>query len=156
MLPWAWGEKSNIFHKCNPERFSMQRFFGWKNRFPKCGTVISAILGQNLVSLFDGWKFSPPAFGFNFDEDIFWQNLSIFVFLFLHSLNFAINLKKHSLESLQAVWPEKLPNVYKSCLKIISVEKWYILTPKQKMPKNVGDLDKIIVAKGFKRLPKVQ
>ena len=24
------------------------------------------------------------------------------------------------------------------------------------MPKNVGDLDKLIVAKGFKKLPKVQ
>ena len=25
-----------------------------------------------------------------------------------------------------------------------------------KIPKNVGDLDKLIVAKGFKKLPKVQ
>ena len=25
-----------------------------------------------------------------------------------------------------------------------------------KLPKNVGDLDKLIVAKGFKKLPKVQ
>ena len=32
----------------------------------------------------------------------------------------------------------KSPNVYKSCLKIISLEKWYILTPLQKLPKNVG------------------
>ena len=51
---------------------------------------------------------------------------------------------------------KKLPNVHKSCLKIISVEKWSILTPLQKVPKNVGDLDKLIVAKGFKKLPKVQ
>ena len=49
-----------------------------------------------------------------------------------------------------------MPNVYKSCLKIISIEKWSILTPLQKLPKNVGDLDKLIVAKGFKKLPKVQ
>ena len=28
--------------------------------------------------------------------------------------------------------------------------------PLQKMPKNVGDLDVLIVAKGFKKLPKVQ
>ena len=28
-----------------------------------------------------------------------------------------------------------------------------ILTPLQKLPKNVGDLGKIIVAKGFKKLP---
>ena len=30
------------------------------------------------------------------------------------------------------------------------------MTPLQKMPKNVGDLGKFIVAKGFKKLPKVQ
>ena len=30
------------------------------------------------------------------------------------------------------------------------------LTPLQKLPKNVGYLDKLIVAKGFKNLPKVQ
>ena len=39
---------------------------------------------------------------------------------------------------------------------MISLEKGYILTPLQKMPKNVGDLGKFIVAKGFKKLPKVQ
>ena len=33
---------------------------------------------------------------------------------------------------------------------------WKILTPLQKMPKNVGDLGKFFVAKGFKKLPKVQ
>ena len=47
-------------------------------------------------------------------------------------------------------------NVYKSCLKMISLEKLYSLTPLQKLPKNVGDLDTLIVAKGFKKLPKVQ
>ena len=31
-----------------------------------------------------------------------------------------------------------------------------ILTPLQKLPKNVKDLGKLIVAKGFKKLPKVQ
>ena len=30
------------------------------------------------------------------------------------------------------------------------------LTHLQKLPKNAGDLDKLIVAKGFKKLPKVQ
>ena len=30
-----------------------------------------------------------------------------------------------------------------------------ILEPLQKLPKNVGDLGKLIVAKGFKKLPKV-
>ena len=40
--------------------------------------------------------------------------------------------------------------------KMISLEKWYILTPLQKLPKNVGDFGKLIVAKGFKKLAKVQ
>ena len=35
-------------------------------------------------------------------------------------------------------------------------QKKLILTPSQKLPKNVGDLGKLIVAKGFKKLPKVQ
>ena len=39
---------------------------------------------------------------------------------------------------------------------MISLEKWKILTPLQKLPKNVGDLGKLIVAKGFKKLPKVE
>ena len=39
---------------------------------------------------------------------------------------------------------------------MISLEKWYILTPLQKMPKNVWDLGKFIVAKGFKKLSKVK
>ena len=51
---------------------------------------------------------------------------------------------------------KKSPNVYKSCTKMISLEKWKILTPLQNLPKNVGDLGKLIVAKGFKKLPKVQ
>ena len=39
---------------------------------------------------------------------------------------------------------------------MISQEKWMILTPLQKLPKNVEDLGKLIVAKGLKKLPKVQ
>ena len=39
---------------------------------------------------------------------------------------------------------------------MISLEKWMILVPLLKLPKNVGDLGKFIVAKGFKKLPKVQ
>ena len=42
------------------------------------------------------------------------------------------------------------------CLKMILLEKWKILTTLQELPKNVGDLGKIIVAKGFEKLPKVQ
>ena len=36
---------------------------------------------------------------------------------------------------------------------MISQEKWLILTPLQKLPKNVEDLGKLIIAKGFKKLP---
>ena len=39
---------------------------------------------------------------------------------------------------------------------MISLEKWKILTHLQKLPKNVGDLAKIIVVTGFEKLPKVQ
>ena len=39
---------------------------------------------------------------------------------------------------------------------MISLEKRDILTPLQKVPKNVGDLGNLIVATGFKKFPKVQ
>ena len=39
---------------------------------------------------------------------------------------------------------------------MISQEKWKILSHLQNLPKNVGDLGKLIVGKGFKKLPKVQ
>ena len=39
---------------------------------------------------------------------------------------------------------------------MISIEKRKILTPLQKLPKNVGNLAKIIVATDFEKLPKVQ
>ena len=39
---------------------------------------------------------------------------------------------------------------------MISLEKLKILTPLQKLTKNKGDLGKLIVAKRFKKLPKVQ
>ena len=39
---------------------------------------------------------------------------------------------------------------------MISLEKLLILASLQKLHKNVGDLGKLIVAKGFKKLPKVQ
>ena len=44
----------------------------------------------------------------------------------------------------------------KSCPKMISQEKLKILTPLQKLPKNVGDSGKLIIAKGFEKLPIVQ
>ena len=39
---------------------------------------------------------------------------------------------------------------------MILIEKLKILTPLQKLPKNVGDLGILIVAKGFEYMPKVQ
>ena len=39
---------------------------------------------------------------------------------------------------------------------MISLEKLRILTTLQKLPKNGGDLGKLIVAIGFEKLPKVQ
>ena len=51
---------------------------------------------------------------------------------------------------------KKSPNVYKTCPKMISQEKLKILTTLQKLPKNVGDLGKLIVAKGFEKLSKFQ
>ena len=39
---------------------------------------------------------------------------------------------------------------------MILLEKWKILTPLQKLPKNVGNLGKLIVATGYEKLPKVQ
>ena len=55
-----------------------------------------------------------------------------------------------------SVTSKKSPNVYKSFPKMISLEKLKILTPLQKLPKNVGDLGKLIVAQGFEKWPKVQ
>ena len=57
---------------------------------------------------------------------------------------------------LSSVTSKKLPNVYKICPKMISLEKLNILTPLQKLPKNVGDLGKLIIDKGFEKFPKVQ
>jgi len=51
---------------------------------------------------------------------------------------------------------KRLPKVYKSYPKMISQEKLKIMTTLQKLPKNVGNLGKLIVSKGFKKLPKVQ
>ena len=39
---------------------------------------------------------------------------------------------------------------------MISHKKLKILTPLQKLSKNVGGLGKLIVANGFEKLPKVQ
>ena len=52
-----------------------------------------------------------------------------------------------------SVTSKKSPNVNIDSPKMISLVKLKILTP---LPKNVGDLGKLIVAKGFEKLPKVQ
>ena len=39
---------------------------------------------------------------------------------------------------------------------MISLEKGEFLTALQILPKNVGELGKLIVAKGFEKLPKIQ
>ena len=39
---------------------------------------------------------------------------------------------------------------------MIALKKIKILTPSQKLPKNVQDLGKLIVAKGYEKSPKVQ
>ena len=39
---------------------------------------------------------------------------------------------------------------------MMSLEKLKILTPLHKLPKNVGDLGKLIVARGFEKMPTVQ
>ena len=39
---------------------------------------------------------------------------------------------------------------------MMTLEKLKILTPLQKLPENVVDLGKLIFAKGFEKLPKVQ
>ena len=51
---------------------------------------------------------------------------------------------------------KKSPNVYKSCPKMISLIKRKIFITLQKLPKNVGDLGKILVATAHEKLLKVQ
>ena len=55
-----------------------------------------------------------------------------------------------------SVTSKKSPNVYKSCPKMISLEKWKILTPLQKLPKYVDDLGKIIATTSFEMVSKLQ
>ena len=55
-----------------------------------------------------------------------------------------------------SVTRKKSPSVYKSCRKMISLEKLQILTPSQKLFKTMEYLGKLIVAKSFKKLPKFQ
>ena len=54
------------------------------------------------------------------------------------------------------MWPEKIAKCLWKLPKLISLEKWWIFNTFTKITYNVGDLDKLFVAKGFKKLPKVQ
>ena len=75
---------------------------------------------------------------------------------FFFKATIAKNGYRQKIRVATSVTRKNLPNVYKSCPKMISLEKIQILTPLQKLHKNVGDLGKLIVAKGFDKLPKVQ
>ena len=46
---------------------------------------------------------------------------------------------------------KKSPNVYKSCLKMISIEKLKFLTQLQKIPKNARDFGLIFDDNGFEQ-----
>ena len=52
--------------------------------------------------------------------------------------------------------PKKITKCLEKLPKSDFTRKMKDLTPSQKLPKNVGDLGKLIVAKGFEKLPKVQ
>ena len=66
-------------------------------------------------------------------------------------LNESTDIKKFVVISVTS---KESPNVCKSCPKMISLEKLKILTPLQKLPKNVGDLGKLLLPKALKRCPK--
>ena len=55
-----------------------------------------------------------------------------------------------------AVWPEKNRQMSKKLPKTDFTRKITDFNTFTKLLKNVGDLDKLVVAKGFKKLPKVQ
>ena len=57
---------------------------------------------------------------------------------------------------MTSVTSKKLPNVCKRCPKNDFTRKIKDFDTFQKLPKAVGDLGKLIVAKGFEKLPKFQ
>ena len=77
----------------------------------------------------------------------------LFIFILAWSTIFSIetNLVGHEQcdQNKIAKCLQKLP-------KMITIENDGFLTTLRKLPKNVGDLSKLIVDKGFKKLPKVQ
>ena len=72
-------------------------------------------------------------------------------------ITFGVDFQRlHSI--LSKKWPVKScqMSVDKRWLKMISLENWKILTLLPKLPKNVGDFGKVIVATGFEKVSKVQ
>ena len=102
-------------------------FFCLTNAFNKCQL-------QNSI-----WKYF--AFGFQWK----WQLVKGFASLCVHHPWLSPSVTRY-----------KSQNVYKICPKMYTLEKWMILTHFQKLPNNVGNLGKIIVATSFEWLPKVQ
>ena len=120
--------------------------------------------GQRLLKLCQSGKFLP---------NVVTLNLNPNCKLHFHSFVFAPPMKtgqrRDSVRTIAtlknrffsdkltiSVTIKKLPNHYKSCPKMISLEKLKILTPSQNCPRKWGDLDKLIVSKVFEKLPKVQ
>ena len=56
----------------------------------------------------------------------------------------------------RVVWPVKICQMPIKVAQNYFNKKLKILTPLQKLPKNVGGLGKLIVATGLEKLPKVQ
>ena len=79
---------------------------------------------------------------------------NILTFIYLHYIgNRLVTFLVFPLCTKMSVISKKLPNVYRCCPKMISLEIWKIFTPLQKLLKNVGDFGKLNVAKGFEKLP---
>ena len=60
-----------------------------------------------------------------------------------------VKLETGQTVNLSPVWPVKSRQKY---IKVSQLEKWKILKPLQKLPKCVGNLDKLIAATGFEKL----
>ena len=121
----------------------------WHKTFP----LVRIKSGQALIALYllcSYPKICPKVLvSFGFPKTMYLQPTGDRSEAFSHN-------KRTQLWVSSSVTRKKLPNDYKSCLKMISLQKWLLLTPLEKLPRNVRDLGKLIVAKDFKKLPKVQ
>jgi len=100
-------------------------------------------IGYFYFNIWSHWPISRRQFD-NLDLQLTYQKISL---NFFQCNKQSFSVTKHQLPVCLQCDLKKSPNVYKSCPKMISLEK---------LPKNVGDLGKLILAKGFKKLPKVQ